>query len=224
MNAASRPRSRRLPRVSAFSFSYASATPWRRITCCTASASTSQFASRSAASRARAASRPASPLPPPPRAPPPVPPAAPGAPPAGGLEPGEPLRARRPGEQRVAERRARVPERGRVREIALPARHRELLREGAQQRGGDPDVALGVLEVDRVHLVRHGGGSDLAFFRLLSEIAERDVAPQVAVQVEQHAVGARIRVEQLRVGVVRLDLRGVRVELQPEPLPDSPAP
>ena len=39
------------PRVSALSCSYGFGSPWRRITVCTASASTSQLASRSAASR-----------------------------------------------------------------------------------------------------------------------------------------------------------------------------
>src|SRR6185295_4905376 len=71
----------------------------------------------------------------------------------------------------------------------LPARHRQLLRQVAQQRIGDADVALGILEVDRIHLVRHGGGADLARLGPLAEVAERDVAPQVAVEVEQHAVG-----------------------------------
>src|SRR5256885_8131603 len=49
-----------------------------------------------------------------------------------------------------------------------------------QQRIGDADIALGVLEVDRINLVRHGGGADLARFHLLREVAERDVTPDVA--------------------------------------------
>ena len=60
------------------------------------------------------------------------------------------------------ERHADVAQHGRIGEVALPARDRQLLRQVAQQRVGDAQVALGVLEVDRVHLVRHRRGADLA--------------------------------------------------------------
>src|SRR5437773_9940768 len=91
----------------------------------------------------------------------------------------------------------------------------------AQQRVGDPDIALRVLEVDRVHLVRHGRGADLALSQLLGEVAERDIAPGVAVEIEQHAVGARVGVEQLGEPVVRLDLRRVGVELEAQALDED---
>ena len=126
-------------------------------------------------------------------------------------------------EQRVAERGADVALRRRVRQVALPARHRQLVGEMAQQRVGDPHIALRVLEVDRVHLVRHGRGADLALSQLLGEVAERDVAPGVAVEIEQHAVGARVGVEQLGEPVVRLDLRRVGVELEAQALDEAPA-
>jgi glutathione S-transferase len=51
-------------------------------------------------------------------------------------------------------------------------------------------------------------------FSLLLEVAQRDVAPDVADQVDQDGVGARHGVEQLGHVVVRLDLDGVGVEGQ----------
>jgi len=52
-------------------------------------------------------------------------------------------------------------------EIALPARHRKLLGKMPQQRAGDSEIALGILEVDWIDLVRHGRGADFARFRFL---------------------------------------------------------
>ena len=78
------------------------------------------------------------------------------------VELGEPLPQRSAAEHRVAERDAEVAQHGRVGEVALPARHRQLLGEVAQQRVGEAEVAFGVLEVDRVDLVRHRRRADLA--------------------------------------------------------------
>ena len=109
-----------------------------------------------------------------------------------------------------------VPERGRVGQVALPARHGQLRREVAEHGAGEPEVALGVLEVDRVDLVRHRRRADLAGDGALRQVAERDVAPDVAAQVDQDGVEAGGRVEQLGDAVVRLDLRRVRVVDEPE--------
>ena len=106
------------------------------------------------------------------------------------------------------------------RKVALPARHRQLLGQVAQQRVRNADIALRVLEVDRFTLCGMVE-ADLARLHLLAEIAERDVAPQVAVEVEQHAV--RARVSSSSASVVRLDLRGVGVELEPEAFDEAPA-
>ena len=134
----------------------------------------------------------------------------------------EALPQRHPAEQRVAERHAHVAQHRRVGEVALPARDRQLLGQVPQQRVGEPEVALGVLEVDRVDLVRHRRRADLALLHPLPEVAERDVAPDVAVEVDQDGVGAGDRVEELGHVVVRLDLRRVRIELEAEPR-DDPA-
>ncbi len=112
---------------------------------------------------------------------------------------------------------AEVAHHGRVREVALPARNRELVREVAQHRVREAGVALGVLERDRVHLVRHRRGADFAGDDILREVAEGDVAPGVAAQVDQHGVRARDGIAVFRDPVVRLDLRRVLVRHEAEP-------
>src|SRR5690606_929102 len=73
-----------------------------------------------------------------------------------------------------------------VSQVALPARYRQLASEMFEHRVGDAEVALGVLEVDRIDLVRHGRRAHLASHRALLEIAERNVAPDIAVQIDQN--------------------------------------
>ncbi|KAG1434072.1 hypothetical protein G6F56_014436 [Rhizopus delemar] len=78
----------------------------------------------------------------------------------------------------------------------------------AQHGVGQAQVAFGVFEVDRVDLVRHGRRTDLAVLQALLEVAQRDVAPDVAGQVDQDDVGAARGIADLGDVVVRLDLRG----------------
>ncbi|MNM73172.1 hypothetical protein D3C81_848900 [compost metagenome] len=107
-----------------------------------------------------------------------------------------------------------VAQYGGVGQVALPAGDRQLARQVLEQCVGDAQVAFGVLEVDRVDLVRHGRRTDFASDGALFEITQGDVAPDVAVEVDQDGVEAGDRVEQLGNVVVRFDLRGVRVEAQ----------
>ena len=86
---------------------------------------------------------------------------------------------------------------------------------------GQPEVAFRVFEVDRIDLVRHRRRADLAGLHLLLEEAERDVAPDVAVEVDQDRVGAREGVVQLGHRVVRLDLDRVGVEFEAERLDEA---
>jgi hypothetical protein len=120
------------------------------------------------------------------------------------------------GDQALCEGAAEIAQHRRVREVALPARDRQLLDQVAEQRVGEAEVAFGVLEVDRVHLVRHRRRADFAGPGALAEVADRDVAPDVAREVEQDRVEARHRREQFGEAVVRLDLRGVGVPVEPE--------
>src|SRR5690606_36342641 len=104
----------------------------------------------------------------------------------------------------------------RVGEVALPARYRQLPGEERQQRVRDAQVAFGVLELDRIDLVRHRRGADLARDDARPEVAETDVTPDVPAQVDQHGVEARERLTVLRDPVVRLDLGRVSGRLEPE--------
>ena len=125
-------------------------------------------------------------------------------------------------QQRVAEGDAHVAQDGGIGQVALHARHRQLVRQVAQHRVGEAKVAFCILEVDRIDLVRHGRAADLAFLELLLEVAERHVHPDVAAGVEQHRVGAGDGVVQLGHRIVRLDLDGVGIERQAERLDELP--
>ena len=81
-----------------------------------------------------------------------------------------------------------------------------------QKSVGDAEIAFGVLKVNRVDLVRHRGAADFALLELLLEKAHGDVAPDVAVEVDENRVGAFDLVEEFGHVVVRFDLDGVRVE------------
>src|SRR3546814_12639666 len=83
--------------------------------------------------------------------------------------------------------------------VALPAADRQLGGDVFEQRVGDAEVALGVLEVDRLDLVRHGRAADIAGLDRLLEVAQRDIAPDVAAQVDRTGVDPA-RSDELRVG------------------------
>jgi hypothetical protein len=68
--------------------------------------------------------------------------------------------------------------------------------------------------------VRHRRGSDLARSGASASSAERDVAPEVAVQIDKHGVRTRDRVEEFGHVVVRFDLDRVRVERETQTFDD----
>ncbi len=86
----------------------------------------------------------------------------------------------------------------------------------AEQGIGEAEVAFRVLEVDRVDLVGHGGGTHFAGLQRLLEVTQRDVTPDVARQVDQDDVGAAYHVAIFGNAVMRLDLRGVGVVIEPQ--------
>ena len=62
---------------------------------------------------------------------------------------------------------------------------------------GDPGklVALerlmapfGILEIDGIHFMRHGGGANFSFDHALLEVPERDVGPNIAAEIDQNLV------------------------------------
>src|ERR1700689_150056 len=85
-----------------------------------------------------------------------------------------------------------------------------------EQGVGDAEVALGVFEIDRIHLMRHDRGAGLTLDAALAEVADRNVAPHVATEAEQDGVDARDRREHFRDEIVRLDLRGERTPYKAE--------
>src|SRR5207247_765 len=131
-------------------------------------------------------------------------------------EPRQALSAGDVTQQGVTQGNAHVTQHRRIGQVALPARDRQLVRKMAQERVGKTEISLRILEVDRVDLVRHGRRSDLALADLLPKISERNIPPDVAVEVDDDRVHARKSVEQRRHAIVRLDLRSERVELEPE--------
>ncbi len=68
--------------------------------------------------------------------------------------------------------------------------------------------------------MRHGRGTDFASLGALLEKAERDVTPDIAIQVDQNRIGARDRIEQFSHVIVRFDLDRVRIEGQSQMLLD----
>ncbi len=116
---------------------------------------------------------------------------------------------------------AQIAQHGGVGQVALPAGDRQLAGQVLHDRVGDAQVAFGVFEVDRVDLVRHGRGADFTRNGLLFEVAEGDIGPDIAIKVDQNGIEARDCIEQLGDVVVRLDLGGVRVELQAQGLLDE---
>ncbi|CAH0258498.1 hypothetical protein SRABI03_03388 [Microbacterium foliorum] len=121
-------------------------------------------------------------------------------------------------EQRVSEGHTDVALGGRVREVALQAAGHQSLTEGREQSARDLEVRLGVLEADRVDLVRHGRRSGRAGDGDLREVAERDVRPDVGREIVQDAAGMADPVVQLDLPVVGFDLRGEQIEAESEAL------
>ena len=96
----------------------------------------------------------------------------------------------------------------------LPAGNREFLSKEGKEGVSHAEVAFGVFEVNRVDLMRHCGRTDFAFFELLLEVVQGDVAPDIAVQVDQDRVGTSNGIEEFSHVVMRFDLNRVRIECQ----------
>mmetsp|Transcript_127896 Transcript_127896/g.408966 ORF Transcript_127896/g.408966 Transcript_127896/m.408966 type:complete len:223 (+) Transcript_127896:471-1139(+) len=111
---------------------------------------------------------------------------------------------------------ADVPQHRGVREVPLKPADGQLLGEVLQDRVGHAEVALRVLEVDGVHLVRHGTGADFAGYNLLLEVVHGHIHPDVPAHVRQDGVDPLHCVEDRAHVVVVLDLCGVLLPLQAE--------
>ena len=79
---------------------------------------------------------------------------------------------------------------------------------------GEAQIAFGVLKIDGVHLVRHGGGAHFTRHGLLFEIGKGDVGPDIAIQIQHDVIESHQAMEKLRHVIVGFDLDGHRVESQ----------
>ena len=71
--------------------------------------------------------------------------------------------------------------------------------------------------------MRHRGRTHLARLHFLLEIAEGNIAPHIAVEIDQNRIDAGNGLEKLRHIIVRLDLNRVRIERQPQIFLDKTA-
>ena len=132
------------------------------------------------------------------------------------------LQLAQPGVQRlirqhsVAQRDTHIAQHGAVGQVTLPAADGQLFAQVAQHRVGQAQIAFGVLEINRVDLVRHGGRTHLAVLELLLEIAQGHIAPDVSRPVDQDGIGAGHSVKQLGHVVMRFDLDAERLEVEPQ--------
>jgi len=62
----------------------------------------------------------------------------------------------------------------------------------------------------------HGGRTDFISSGFLPEVTERNIAPDIAVQVEKNRIDTDMGIEQLCHGVMRFDLGGIWIETQAE--------
>ena len=83
-----------------------------------------------------------------------------------------------------------------------------------ENRVGQAKVALGVLEVDGIDLVGHGGGADFAGHGFLLEVAQGNITPYVPVEIHEYGVETGEAIEQLGHVIVGFYLGGVGVPLQ----------
>ena len=90
----------------------------------------------------------------------------------------------------------------------------EVLKDGV----GQTQVALGILEIDGIDLVGHGGRTYLAGFDFLLEILHGDIGPDVAAEIDENDVNALAVVEIGSHVVVVLNLSGVLLTLQTQML------
>jgi len=74
---------------------------------------------------------------------------------------------------------------------------------------GDPEIALGILKVDRIHLVGHGRGAHLAGYRALAQVTERNIPHTSRLKSISTTFSAATASQYSAIPVVRLDLRGV---------------
>ena len=122
----------------------------------------------------------------------------------------------------VTHRHTYVTQDGRVGQVALQTRYRQLVRQVSQNGVRNTQITFRVLEINRVHLMRHCTRTYFASLDLLLEVLHRDIHPEVAVQVNHNGVDTRHRIEHTAQMVVVRNLRRPLLALQSQLLADKP--
>ena len=121
----------------------------------------------------------------------------------------------------MTHRYSHITQNRRVGQVALQTAHGQFLGEELKDGIGDAQVALAILEIDGVHLVGHGAGTNLAGLDFLLEILHGDIHPEVAVEVDDNGVDATETIKDGAQPVVVADLGGILFALQAELLTDK---
>ena len=111
---------------------------------------------------------------------------------------------------------AYIPQHGTVRQVPLQSGDRQFGREVLKERIGNPQVPFRVLEIYRIHLMRHGRGTHFPFLDLLLEVLHGDIGPHIPVQVDQDGIDPFQPVEQGSHMVVVLYLGGGEGVMKPQ--------
>ena len=125
------------------------------------------------------------------------------------------------GDECMPHRYTYVTKDGGIGEVALQTAHRQFLCEELQDGVRHTHIALGVLEIDGVHLVGHRTRPYLTGLDLLLEILHRDIHPDIAVEVDDNRVDTTHRIKQRTQPVIVGNLGGVLLALQAELLTDE---
>ena len=92
----------------------------------------------------------------------------------------------------------------------------KLLGEMSKESVGDTQIAFAILEIDRVDLVGHSGGADLACDDLELEKVAHDVGPHIAGEIDHDGVESHEVIRNFGAPVVTFDLGGERLVLELE--------
>ena len=116
----------------------------------------------------------------------------------------------------VSERHSHISEHSRIRKVTLQTGNRQFHGQECEHGVGHSQVALRILEIDRVHLVRHCRRAHLILVHLLLEIFHRYVSPDITGHVDKNGIDTPQAVENGSQVVVMLYLRGRERTLQAE--------
>ena len=118
----------------------------------------------------------------------------------------------------MSQRNTHIPQHGRIGQVALQARNRQLRRQVVQYGIGYSEIPLRIFIIDGVHLVRHCRRPHFSRFDFLLEILHRNVLPEVPVEIYHNRVDTAQCIEQSGEIVVIRNLSGPFLPVYPQPL------